>query len=299
MSDDRIIVAGCSGFVGRNAVKMLLRKGFHVIGFSRTDPKIEGLEFVKFDLTDERNFQTEDYTEATIINAAAITHGDDVRAYEETNYKAVLRLLELNPAGRFIHISSSSIYDLGKASKMVNEAEFSLTGYKFYNPYSQYKAKAEEALLSGVIPRTVQPISLRPHAIYGEDDTTLMPALEARVRRGRLFLPRGGEAQHSLTHISNLLHAIECSLSYTATKPEAFNVTDSEATTVAYAVRSAIGGQLKIKKVPTSFLLSGAGRLLRVPEYEVRQLGFERTYDLTKAKTVLGYEPSGFKEEWL
>lgn len=299
MSDDRIIVTGCSGFVGRNIVKTLLHKGFDVIGFSRTNPQIERLQFIEFDLTDERKFNTDEFRHTTIINTAAITRGNDLRAYEETNYKAVLRLLGLNPEGKFIHISSSSIYDLGKPSNMTSEDEFSLTGYKLYNPYSLYKAKAEEALISGVVPRQIQPISLRPHAVYGEDDTTLMPALEERVKRGRLFLPRGGEVQHSLTHISNLVQAVELSLSHNNEKPEAFNVTDSESTTIAYAIKSALGAHIQIKGIPTSILLSKVGKMLRVSEYEIRQLGFDRTYNLSKAKLALGYRPTPFNEDWL
>lgn len=299
MADERIVVTGCSGFVGRNTVKMLLQQGHHVVGFSRSDPNIEGLEFVKFDITNKSNFNTNQYSEATIINTAALTKNGKHGNFEATNYGSVLNLLGLNPQGKFIHISSSSIYNLGKASEHVLENAFQVEGYRFYNPYSEYKAKAENALLNGAVERDIQPISLRPHAIYGEDDTTLIPALKEKVRAKTLFLPDGGQVKHSLTNISNLLQAIHLGLSFIPMKPEAFNVTDANPVTIAHAVHSTLGKNVQIKGIPTKTLLGLTGKLLGVSQYEVRQLGLERTYDLTKARTLLGYDPTGFSVDWL
>ena len=299
MNDERIIVTGCSGFVGRNTVRMLLQQGHHVVGFSRSNPNIEGLEFVQFDITNKDNFNTNQYSEATIINTAALTKNDKYGNFEQTNYSSVLNLLGLNPQGKFIHISSSSIYNLGKASEHVVESDFQVDEYRFYNPYSEYKAKAENAILKGAVDRDVQPISLRPHAIYGEDDTTLIPALKEKIRGKTLFLPEGGQVKHSLTNISNLLQAIHLGLSFTPTKPEAFNVTDANAVPIAHAVHSVLGENVQIKGIPTKVLLGLAGKLLGVSQYEVRQLGLERTYDLTKARTVLGYDPADFNIDWL
>lgn len=298
MSDERIIVTGCSGFVGRNTVKMLLAQGHHVIGFSRRNPKIPGLEFIHFDITDARNFATSAYREATIINTAALTSSGAKGDFAGVNYDAVMNLLQLNPEGKFIHISSSSIYNLGKASTYIAEDEFKLDQYPFYNPYGASKAKAEHGLLT-YKQRAVAPISLRPHAIYGEDDTTLIPKLRSRVRSGRLFLPDAGNVKHSLTHIDNLLQAIQLGLGYIPSKPEAFNITDGNSVTIATAAYSVLGASVKIKGIPTNMLLTKAAKLLGVSEYEVRQLGMERTYNLDKAKNILGYRPADFTVAWI
>lgn len=299
MTDERIIVTGCSGFVGRNAVKMLLEQGHHVVGFSRTDPNIPELEYIPFDITDEDNFKTTKYKEATIINAAALTKNDKRGNFEETNYLSVLKLLGLNPEGKFIHISSSSIYNLGKASENVKEESFQLGEYLFYNPYSEYKAKAEKALLDGRVERDIPPISLRPHAIYGEDDTTLIPALRERVKGSKILLPDGGQVEHSLTNINNLLQAIQLGMSYNPTKPEAFNITDANSVTIASAVKEALGNHIEVKRIPTKVLLGIVGKLLGVSEYEIRQLGLKRTYDLSKARAELGYDPTDFIIDWI
>jgi nucleoside-diphosphate-sugar epimerase len=206
-------------------------------------------------------------------------------------------LLRLNPEGRFIHISSSSIYNLGKSSTNITEDDFSMGSYPFYNPYGESKAKAEDALLNGVLGRITPPITLRPHGIYGEDDTTLIPKLRERVKAGTLVLPDGGQVKHSLTNIANLMQAIGLGLLYMPSKPEAFNVTDATPVTIAEAAASVLGN-IKIKGIPTKVLLNPVAKMLGVSQYEVRQLGMERTYDLTKARTVLGYDPSGFEIDW-
>lgn len=298
MADDRIIVVGCSGFVGRNTVKMLLQQGHQVLGFSRTDPNIDGLDFIPFDITDDANYKTESFQEATIINTAALTSNENKGNFEQTNFHSVAKLLTLNPEGRFIHISSSSIYDLSKNSENVTETSFALGAYPFYNPYSEYKAKAEESLLAGRIERKIHPISLRPHAIYGEDDTTLIPTLKERVKNRKIFLPSGGSAKHSLTNIKNLLQAVQLSMFYTPTRPEAFNITDANPVSLAYAVKEALGHHVEVKSLPNKLLLSPLGKILRVSEYEVRQLGYDRIYNLEKACSELNYKPTDFCLDW-
>ena len=49
------------------------------------------------------------------------------------------------------------------------------------------------------------PLILRPHAVYGAGDQTLMPRLLAARRRGRLLLPGGGRQPMSVTHVDSLV----------------------------------------------------------------------------------------------
>lgn len=299
MSDNRIIITDCSGLVGRSIATELIRQGRHVIGFGQTNPNIAGVEYKEFDLTDDNSFRTEEYRESTIINTAALTsQSEQATACEKTNYLAVLKLLALNPKGKFIHISSSSIYNLKRASFYVSEGSFSSDAYSFYNTSSFYRAKAEHALLSGVVQRDVAPISLRPHAIYGPGDATLLPALLDRVKNNHLTLPRAGKVKHSLTHVTNLIHAILCSLEYSSATPEAFNITDAHPVVLADAIKVAMGEEIKVRGVPTKLVTSRLGQLAHVSPYEARQLGFERTYDISKALYLLKYKPAEFHVDW-
>lgn len=293
-----IVVTGASGFVGRNLSKHLIKQGHEVVGLSRTDPHIEGLNFIPTDLTNRANLPSE-FRIATVVHCAALTSDGKSPDFAKINHLGTVNALQLNPEGKFIHLSSSSIYDLGKSSELVRESEFSYGKYKFYNDYSASKAEAEQYLLESEWNRTVAPVSLRPHGIYGEDDTTLLPRLMERIKVGSIVLPNGGSVLHSLTNIKNLIQGIEKAITFDTAKVEAFNVTDAEPILISTAVQLAAHESIKISSVPTKMLLGIGGKLAGVSEYEARQLGFNRTYSIEKAKSVLGYSPTVFQLDWL
>lgn len=298
MNMTTIVVTGASGFAGRNISKYLIQQGHEVVGLSRSNPHIMGLNFRQTDLTDISNLPTE-FRTATVVHCAALTADGKSNDFINTNYFGTINALQINPEGKFIHLSSSSIYDLSTSSELVEEDEFRLDKYKFYNDYSLTKSKAEQYLLDSEWNRTVAPISLRPHGIYGEDDTTLLPRLMERIKVGSITLPNGGNVLHSLTNIQNLIHGVEQAMNYDNTTIEAFNITDAEPVLISSAIQSAAKEDIKISSIPTKMLLGIGGRLAGVSEYEARQLGFNRTYSIEKAKTVLGYNPSSFQLEWL
>ena len=57
---------------------------------------------------------------------------------------------------------------------------------------------------------------LRPHAVYGPGDRTLLPRVVAAVRGRTLTLPEGAKVDHTLTHVDNLVDAVIQSLTSSA-----------------------------------------------------------------------------------
>ena len=51
-------------------------------------------------------------------------------------------------------------------------------------------------------------VILRPHAVYGPGDTTLLPRLLHARRLGRLIAVGDGRNRISLTHVDNLVQAV-------------------------------------------------------------------------------------------
>src|SRR5690606_33045648 len=78
------------------------------------------------------------------------------------------------PGARLVHLSTSSVYDAFTATVHATEDEGPAT--RFLSSYSESKAaaEAEAAAADAVI--------LRPHAVYGPGDTTLLPRVIAAVR---------------------------------------------------------------------------------------------------------------------
>ena len=53
---------------------------------------------------------------------------------------------------------------------------------------------------------------LRPHAVYGPGDTTLLPRLESAAVGAWLPIPGGGKVRQHLTHIDTLARAVRAAL---------------------------------------------------------------------------------------
>ncbi len=124
-----------------------------------------------------------------------------------TNVAGTLAVRDTFPGARFVHVSSGSVYDPFRPSVRAREREAPVARY--LDAYGTTKAEAERALARDVArhPERGAVVVLRPHAVYGPGDTTLLPRVEAAVRRGRLVLPGGGRVLQSLTHVDTLLAA--------------------------------------------------------------------------------------------
>jgi nucleoside-diphosphate-sugar epimerase len=197
---------------------------------------------------------------------------------------------------RIVHLSSSSVYDAFVPSIRVREDAPAAT--RFLSSYSATKALAESELAG------LDAVILRPHAVYGPGDTTLLPRILAAVRRGRLMLPDGGRALHQLTHLDRLVDAVRLALAPGA-PAGAYNIADASPRPLSEVVAEFLrrrGVEARVVGIPTRAAFALAGTLERIARttggrprltrYAVSQLGFERTYDLEAARTRLGYRPS-------
>ena len=78
------------------------------------------------------------------------------------------------------------------------------------------KAQAETLLADAKLPECV---ILRPRAVFGPWDATLMPRLLRVMQRGAIPLMRGGQAQLDLTCVDNLVHAVWLALTRPLPRP--------------------------------------------------------------------------------
>jgi nucleoside-diphosphate-sugar epimerase len=232
-----------------------------------------------------------------VVHCAALA--DDWAPRElalRVNRDGTRAVIEAFPGARLVHLSTSSVYDARTPSVLLREG--AVEGAHFLSNYSWSKALAEvEAARAGAV-------ILRPHAVYGPGDTTLLPRILAGVRRGRLALPNGGRVLHSLTHIDNLVAAVLAGLDPQA-PAGAYNVADDAPVLLSevlaeFLERRGVAARLVDLPYRTAYALAGGletaarvtGRRPRITRYAVSQLGLERTFDLTAARTHLNYRPT-------
>ncbi|MFC4905987.1 NAD-dependent epimerase/dehydratase family protein [Actinomadura gamaensis] len=285
----RIAVTGASGFVG-GAVARALAADHDVLEFGRRP----GYRF--WDLT-RGPLSAPPPVDAVIHCAGSVTDWGPSAELFAVNLTGTRHALATWPGARFVHVSTASVYDPHVPHVMTTEAEG--PSRRHLNAYGASKAAAERHVL-----RHPDAVILRPHAVYGPGDTTLLPRVLSAVR-GR-FLPAVGTGRQriSLTSIDNLVRA--CRQALTA-PPGVYNITDAEPITLDSALRTLLRERdidarpLYLPHRPTralaaaveaAFLLARSPRPPRLTRYAISHLAQERTYDITAARNAFAYAPT-------
>lgn len=284
----RIAVTGAGGFVGRAVVRAARAAGWTVHPLTRaewdvTSPAPPGLVQV----------------DAVVHAAAAVSDWGAPAPVWRANLDGTRNVAAAFPGARLVHISTSSVYDPFRPTVQGREAEAPVRRY--LTPYAASKAAAERALTG-----RADTVILRPHAVYGPGDRTLLPRVLGAVRGGALLLPGDGESLQSLTHVDNLTAAtlLACD---PATAPGTYNVADAGPVRIGDALRELLaerGRTVRVAPVPlratgaaatvaeTLWRLCRSERPPRLTRYAVSHLAMERTLDLAAARRGLGFRPT-------
>ncbi|GGU68530.1 NAD-dependent epimerase/dehydratase family protein [Streptomyces lavendofoliae] len=284
----RIAVTGARGFVGGAVCRAAAGRGWTVHALTRAD----------WDLTTGA-WADAPRVDAVVHAAAAVGDWGAPGPVWHANLTGTRNVAASFPGARLVHISSASVYDPFRPTVLADESEAPVRRY--LTPYAASKAAAELAL-SGR-PDTVV---LRPHAVYGPGDRTLLPRVLGAVRGGSLWLPGDGTAPQSLTHIDNLTTAalLACDR---AAPPGTYNVADAEPVPIGEALcalLAARGVRVRLRTLParaargaavaaeTVWRLTRRPRPPRLTRYAISHLSVERTLALGAARRDLGLDPA-------
>ncbi|SDH80758.1 Nucleoside-diphosphate-sugar epimerase [Sinosporangium album] len=294
----RVAVTGASGFVGGAVCRAAVAAGWSVHAFGRRVPApahVAGAAYRSWDLLGARPGALPE-VDAVIHCAGSVTDWGPPRRIWAANVHGTRAALAAFPEARFVHVSTASVYDPFRPTVMAREREAPVGRY--VNAYGASKACAER-LVAG------RGVVLRPHAVYGEGDTTLLPRVLGAVRGRRLFAVGDGRQWISLTSVGNLVAA--CLLAAAGpVERGVYNVTDAEPVVLDDALRAV----LRERRVPAEpcylplrlveplaalaeavFTGFGADRPPRLTRYAVGHLAVERTLDISAARRDLGFAP--------
>jgi nucleoside-diphosphate-sugar epimerase len=295
----RVAVTGASGFVGGAVCRALVAQGHEVMGYGRRPAADLGtVPYRSWDLTSGPLADAPE-VDAVVNCAGTVADWGPIEEFFATNVDGTKNVLATFPNARFVHVSTASVYDPYVPTVMATEDRAPVRRY--VNAYGASKAAAERAVLAA------RPsIILRPHAIYGPGDTTLLPRVLAAVR-GPVLLGAGtGRQLVSLTSVANLVQA--CLLATSGpVESGIFNVTDAFPVVVDEAMRWILqerGIRARTAFLPAgavmpvaaaiegAFLLAGSAKPPRLTRYAVGHLAVERTLDISAACKHLGYAPA-------
>lgn len=252
----RVAVTGATGFAGGVIAARLAAEGHEVLALGRRAgslPPSAGTawRFAAWDVADPAASPPAELREvdAVVHAAARVAPAGPDAPFRATNVGGTARLLDaLGPHIRVVLIGTSSVYDPRVARLGARETEAPVADDRYLNAYARTKA-AQERLVRD---RRPDALVLRPRAIWGPGDRTLLPRLLARVKGGVLPLPAGGRHPMSIAHIDTLTAAVVAGLAH----PEVsgpVNVADAATMTPASLVRrlfAALGRDVRIMPVP-------------------------------------------------
>ena len=309
----RALVTGATGGLGLTLTQTLLDDGYTVRATGRSPTAISrlretGAQTAAGDLFD---LSLSDLCKDidVVFHAAALSSpwGSDAD-FQRANVDLTRDLLEAARRaglGSFVFVSSPSVY--ARWADQTGLTEETPWPDRPLNAYSRTKGEAERIVLAADAPG-FRTLAIRPRALIGPDDAVLLPRILRLVKRGRFPVFREGRALVELTDVRDAARSIRLADTYREVAGgQAINITGGQALAIHDLV-GRLGQALEVEvrtiPIPLAFgqiLSVGAEALCRVlpgqPEpvltpYTLSTLAWSQTFDLSKARRLLGYEPA-------
>ena len=178
------------------------------------------------------------------------------RAFRRTNLQGVQNVIACMPAagiGRLVHVSTTDVYGIRDFS---DADENTPLADNRHNRYPKYKILAERAIADELPPDRV--VILRPGAVWGPGDTTIMPRVLKFLSRCPAIVHFGnwrGRNRWPLAHVRNVATAACLAATCDDALGEAYNVVDPERTTVDEYYRMLVAARLPARRPLKSITL--------------------------------------------
>lgn len=251
----KVIITGISGFVGTQLAQVL-SKNFTVQGMSLRD----GVE----------NKEVPEDCEA-IVHLAGKAHDlantSDAAEYFVVNTDYTLQLFE-----KFLASKATTFIFISSVKAVADTVTGVLTeDYKAkpITPYGLSKLKAEQALLSKVVPTHKRLFILRPCMIHGSNNKGNLNLLYALVEKGIPYPLGAFNNKRSFLHIDNLCLIIEKLIVEKPTS-DVFNVADDDAISTKELVLlmyQSLGKKPRILSLPKTLIsiIGSVGTFFSLP----------------------------------
>lgn len=310
----KVLVTGATGFAGSHLTRRLLDEGQEVRVLARptsavSQLELAGAEVFVGDVTDEEGVRRAVEDVRTVYHLAAVFRraGLPDSAYWAVNYGGTRNMLLASlDAGvrRFIHCSTVGVH-----SHVQNPPADETAPYEPGDVYQRSKCKAEQVALKFHEEQGLPVTVIRPSGVYGPGDLRWLKLFKAIAGRRFIMLGSGRTFIH-MVYISDLVDAFRLAADSPNAVGRVYIVAGERYVTLnelASTIAKAVNAPVPELHIPVKLvrILSGicedVCRILRLePPIFRRRVDFfvkNRAFDITRAKTDLGYSPKVDLEE--
>jgi nucleoside-diphosphate-sugar epimerase len=307
----KVVVTGATGGLGRSLCEFLSKKGnVQVSALGRNQEigslmKSDTISFFKGDINDVA-YLSQAFSDADIVvhTAGLATPWASKEEYQRVNIegtKSVIKALAGKDHIRLISLSTPSVYFSEQDEENITETKPLPTRYRYHYPSS--KKESDQFIISN---RPRNSILLRPRAIFGRYDRTILPKILELMKKGYFPLPDSGTALVDFTAVENVNHAIWLIINANrAFQGDIYNITNNEPMQLSALLKlisKNFDVELKTISIPKPLLLSlarmveGLTKLLGAGEpfisaYGIHSIGTTQTLSIQKIQRELGYKP--------
>jgi nucleoside-diphosphate-sugar epimerase len=207
-----VFVTGGSGFLGGRLISTLRARGDRVLALARSERAVRrveslGAEAIRGDLDDRRALDVGARGAHVVFHCAALA--EEWGPWDGFHRANVLGTANVARAARtagarLVHVSTEAIL-CGRPLVRVDEAvppPIPAVGF-----YGESKRQAEDSVRRSM-GEGLDAVICRPRLIWGKGDTTLLPALADKVRKGRFAWIGEGMHLTSTCHVDNAVQGL-------------------------------------------------------------------------------------------
>jgi 2-alkyl-3-oxoalkanoate reductase len=304
-----ILVTGGTGFLGRHLARALLARGHRVrvLGrdFSQVGDLIEaGAVALAADLRDRAAVIATCAGADVVYHAGALSAAwgrwADFHAINVGGTEAVVAGCRAHGVGRLVYVSSPSVIFDGRDHERATEA--APYPQRFASVYSLTKKLGEDRVNAAA--GALNTVILRPKAIFGPGDQSLLPRLIAAARQRRLPQIGNGDNRVDLTYVENVVDALVLALDVPTASGKTYTITNDEHVRLWGVIkevlrRLGLPAELRRVSLPAALVAASLMELRAalfggeplLTRYTAAILGRTQTYDISAARRDLGYVP--------
>lgn len=321
-SNQRALVTGGGGFLGKNIVRQLRERGVQVRAFSRDAyPDLEnlGAESVQGDIANaEAVAKAAEGMDVVFHVAGNPGVWGPYEDFYRTNFLGTLNVIEAcrtHGVARLVYTSTPSVvFDGGDAEGIDESAPYPA---RFKAAYPETKSMAERAVLQAN-DENLATVALRPHLIWGPGDNHLTPRIIERAKAGALRLVGDGTNKVDTVYVDNAAKAHLLAAERLAPRSnisgKAYFISQGEPIELGTMIRLILeaAGLPPVEKKVSPRLAYAVGAIAevvygslgitrepRLTRFVARELSTAHWFDIGAARRDLGYEPEVSLDEGL